>query len=263
MEIPILSKMIEATGALSNIALVIPQVNVGYQPTNPRGVSPPPLIFHYEGENIVTLQSEITDHYVENNSAIQDHMALRPEKITVHGFIGELNDVGIFPPVPSRAITTALASLAVFSPQLSTTAMNAYNTASSLYSTAKNAVDSAVSAWATITQGTGIQTKQQAMFMQFYGYWMNRNLFKIQTPWAIFMNMAIEEMRAIQAEDTRMVTDFFVTFKMIRFARTIESAPGSILDGRAVAQNQKIIDAGTHNPKISLSFADAKTKAGL
>jgi len=92
----VLSSSTTSMTALSNLALVVPQVaglfassanpknTVGYQPQNPQnllgqiGGGQPALLFHYEGEQRATIESDITDHYVEDNTAIQDQIALRP-----------------------------------------------------------------------------------------------------------------------------------------------------------------------------------------
>lgn len=56
--------------------------------------NPPPgiagFLFDIVGDEMVMLTSEITDHYVEDNTAIQDHVALAPEQITVKGIVAEL-----------------------------------------------------------------------------------------------------------------------------------------------------------------------------
>src|SRR5579863_4903278 len=112
----------------TSVALVTPQTNVGYQPQNQDGQQPPTLLFHYEAENTAQLQSDITDHFIEDNTAIQDQIALKPEKITVHGFIGELNDV--FPvSIPNNGqISALLPNVAQFVPQLTTAGQAAINT---------------------------------------------------------------------------------------------------------------------------------------
>src|SRR5271167_1789126 len=84
-----------AAAALGNLLLVTPNNTIGYQPQNPNNPTdnPPALLFNYEGENTVNLMSDITDHWVENNSSIQDQIALKPVEITTQGFIGELNNL--------------------------------------------------------------------------------------------------------------------------------------------------------------------------
>ncbi len=275
-----LTPITTAAGALSSLVLVSPQTTIGYQPTpiDAQGIitqRPPALLFHYEGEQTVALESDITDHYIEDNTAIQDQIALKPEIITTHGFIGELNDV---PPAALAVLQAAaqkLTSVTAYQPSLSATALLAYQDAFSLYQTGANAVNSAVSSWSSITGGGGEnvvgsqgletgafnastgnisnnQTKQQVAFQQFYGYWRARTLFTVQTPWAVFQNMAIRSLRAIQDAETRMITDFEVSFKMMRFAST-QTTQGiaPILQGRAALQNAGLTDLGTSAAQTS------------
>lgn len=247
INIAALSKLANAATSLSNLVLVTPQKTLGYQPQNPpnqdgtASTQPPPptLLFHYEGEQTVQLKSDISDHYVEDNTAIQDQIALRPEMITVHGFIGELNDLA--PPGLEKAKfwTNKLTTISSYAPKLTTTATNLFNTASRLYSNARNVRDSAVATWGTVT-GTGGQSvigsnglkqqpnqnKQQVAFQQFYGYWRSRTLFTVQTPWAVFQNCAIDSLRAVQDAETRVISEFEITFKLLRFANTIVLGTG-------------------------------------
>lgn len=286
-----LAPITTAATALSNLILVSPQSAQGYQPQNAPNASgtpstspqPPSLLFIYEGEQSVQVQSDITDHYIEDNTAIQDQIALKPERITTHGFIGELNDIA---PPALRALQTAAEKLTVidaYVPALSETALIAYSEAFFLYQIGANVSNAAVSAWASINStgqenvigSTGLesgvfnpatgtvsnnQTKQQVAFQQFYGYWRARTLFTVQTPWAVFQNMAIESLRAVQDETTRVITDFEITFKMIRTAQTAESnGIAAILQGRAAQQSAGITDLGTSTPSPSINLVTGLT----
>lgn len=273
-----LSQLTTGATALSNLILVTPQQTIGYQPTpiNPVNGQPLPLpsalLFHYEGENTAHLQSDITDHYVEDNTAIQDQIALKPEEVTTHGFIGELNDVAPAALAAVQTVANKLTTISAYTPSLSATALDAYNQAFQLYQVASNSANSAVAAWNSVT-GTpsgesvvgsnGItiypnQTKQQLMFQQFYGYWRNRTLFTVQTPWAVFQNMAIKDLIAVQDEKTNTITDFHVTFKMIRFAQTAFSIfSSSVYQGRAALQADGVVDLGTSTPPSSTSLNSA------
>jgi hypothetical protein len=274
-----LAPIATAAGALSNLVLVTPQQTIGYQPQNPPNTNgtpvqqPPTLVFNYEGEQTVTLESDITDHYVEDNTAIQDQIALRPEVVTTHGFIGELTDIS--PPAlqPLKTIADKLTIVGAYTPALSTTALIAYNQAFQLYQIGQNAAHAAVAAWASVSgqAGTGEsvisgnfnfpiglepnQNKQQTMFQQFYGYWVNRTLFTVQTPWAIFQNMAIRSLRAIQDAETRMITDFEISFKLMRFASTnIVPAIGVNQQGRLAFQAGGPTNLGTSTPPASIGL---------
>lgn len=269
-----LSQVTTAATGLSNLILVSPQTTIGYQPQNlptttgAPAQQPPALLFHYEGEQTVHLQSDITDHPIEDNTTIQDQIALKPEEVTTHGFIGELNNVP--PPILAAAqqIANKLTAISAYTPGLSTTALIAYNQAFQLYQVGQNAVNSAVSAWGSITGSGGQsvigsnglvsqpnQTKQQLMFQQFYGYWRSRTLFTVQTPWAVFQNMAIKDLVSIQDDKTNVITDFNVTFKMLRFASTqISLFDSSNFQGRGAFQSQGENNNGSQTPVSSQSL---------
>lgn len=250
-----------------------PQYTIGYQPTYPPQPSgaqstlpipqPAAFQFHYEGEQSITCQSDITDHYIEDNTAIQDQIAVKPEIIATHGFIGELNDV---PPLALRALQTAamsLTSIGAYVPQISSTALLAYNEAFFAYQLEQQAQAAIVSTWGAINgsggeavanSGNGAlinynqasQSLQQKAFQLFYAYWFNRVLFTVQTPWAVFVNCAINTLRPIQDAETNVITDFELSFKVIRTATTNVTTP--VVGGRAIAQQSSTTKLGSNTP---------------
>lgn len=245
--------------ALNNLILVSPQKTVGYQPqtsfaqTTKLQQSLPAILFHYEGEQSVMIESDITDHYIENNTALQDMISRKPETVTTHGYIGELNDVLPIGNTILQTLQSKLLTISAYTPQLTITALNAYNQAFQAYQIAANAFNSAVSTWATLSNTggesvvgntpfapLGNQNKQQTAFQQFYGYWANRTLFTVQTPWAVFQNMAIQSLRAVQDAETNVLTDFEVKFKRIRLAVTasVTNQQAQELQERARIQDQ-------------------------
>lgn len=273
-----LSQLTTSATALSNLILVTPQQSIGYQPQNQPSQDgqtkqqPPALLFNYEGEQTVSLTSDITDHYIEDNTAIQDQIALKPETITTHGFIGELNNVTPAALEPLKQAADKLTVITAYTPELTTTEQLAYANALQAYQLSQNVSNASVAAWNSINKtnygsttlaGTnvtseGLQTQQQLAFQQFYGYWRNRTLFTVQTPWAIFKDMAILSLRAIQDSETRMITDFEVTFKMIRTATTLStSSIGANFEGRAAFQAGGLTDLGTSTPPSDITLQQA------
>ena len=73
-----------------------------------------------------------------------------------------------------------------------------------------------------------------------------RERFPVQTPWAVFQNMAILRLTATQDAETNVITDFEVTFKLIRMASTIFRLP--ISSGCFSAQNAANQNLGTSTP---------------
>lgn len=259
--------------ALSNLILATPNANPGYQPQQkifPDGSvaqKDPPILFDYEGEQTGTFESDITDHYIEDNTAVQDQIALRPEIITTRGFIGELNDV--VPPLLQALQVAAnkLTVISAFTPGLSSTALLAYNEAFQAYQLASLASSAGVAAWGFISgNGSQTQTKQQAAFARFYGYYRNRTLFTVQTPWAIFQNMAIKSLRPVQDAETNTVTEFQVEFKMMRFASTISTSGISLqFQGRTANQATLGVNTGasTGSPSSSSLLGVGSLTSGI
>lgn len=267
-------------GSLSNLLLASPQSTQGYLPENaPTSTGlisllqgPPSILFHYEGEQSVTLASDITDHFVEDNTAIQDQIALKPIVITTHGFIGELNNVPPYPLALLQQALNTLSAVGAYLPALTLTAQNAYNAAFAAYQLEQSAVNSATSAISSIGGQSGEsvigsvndgitsvanQNRQQTYFQLFYGYWQSRTLFTVQTPWAIFQNMAILNCRPVQSAEDRMVTDFEVTFKQMNFASTALLGPVLQGSGRNITQSATSLGGGTNALNPSISSAQA------
>lgn len=245
--------------SLSNLILVTPNVDIGYQPQNADGSNeqlPKAFFFDYEGDQTLSLMSEITDHYVEDNKAIADQIALKPEEFTVNGFVAELNDIAPLPLAPIKEVAEALTFVSNYVPEVSRTALIAYDTAKFAYDTANSILNSAVQTFSNITNGSAlgtVQTKQQVAFLDFYGYWQARRLFTIQTPWMIMNDMVIKSLKAVQSSETESYTDFEITFKKMRFASSnivnLSETIGSILSGHSQNQADPKINKGSQSPE--------------
>lgn len=264
--------------ALSNLVLVNPQKNIGIQAMLPSGSSesePESFLFDFEGENSVTLDMDITDHFVEDNTALQDHVAIKPVMIETEGFVGELSDIAPRDLLPLKKLADKLTTLQPFLPQLSATALIAYNDALQAYQTAQAAASAAVQAWSQvpligstpnlpgfIQSRLPVQNKQQAAYDRFYAYAQNRQLFRVQTPWAVFENMEIKTLRAVQDPNTRTMSTFNVTFKQMRFTSTLTNGSATAL-GRAVDQSASIEDRGLSIPIPGPSLNTQLNTSGL
>lgn len=270
--------------ALSNLALVTPILTPSYGPIGSSesnfGTSlGPALQFDIEGENKVTLKSDIPDEYLEDNTSESDNIALKPAMVTVHGFKGELaNTFPSFLP-PASQVQAILGAVGAFSPSFSVSAQNTINGAAQTYQAVQAAVNGAVTAWNSITGGQnqtvissgGIlavgatQNKQQMIFAQFFGYWFNKTLFAVQTPWATIIPMAIEEITFTQDEKTNTITDVFITFKQIRYVSTFNTS-SIVPTGRAANQSAPLTLNGSASltPTADITtFYSAQNTNGL
>ena len=248
--------------AIAGILLVSPKTVIGYQPTGGTNIIgmpnilQPPLIFHYEGEQDVSLESDITDHYIETNEAVQDQVSLKPILINTHGFIGELTDIADSKILGKlKTVASSLYLLSAYTPGLSVDALLAYNTAFQVYQLGSSIYNAGVAAFSSAGL-SGMQNKQQTYFTKFYGYWLQKMLFDVQTPWATFHNCIISKLRAVQDAETSMITDFNITFKVMRFAD--QATEGFVdMQGRAAVKGSPSTNNGTVTTTSSTSLAGA------
>lgn len=188
------------------------------------------FVFDIDGEARVELNNEITDHYVENNSVVQDHIAVKPKKITLRNYVGELTSPGLPSSTASTVNTVAqkLTQLGALLPALSAGATQAQ----SIYDQSQSG---ALSGGSLIAAGAGTaanlyamvknlisaqSNKQQAAYQYFKAMRDTRQIFSIQTPFEFMTNMAIESIVAVQPEDSAFISNFAITLKEIRVAAT-------------------------------------------
>lgn len=243
--------------SLSNLIVVSAQKETGYQPQSEDQKSlGESILFHYEGDQSIQLNSDITDHYVEDNTAKHDQIGLKPERYTTRGYIGELNDVIPKEAIALKTIADKLVVMSAYTPELTIAGLVAFNQAKQVYDTAlavKEAYQT-VAKWKTNKLGFGDstkpQTKQAIVYQLFYGYWAARTLFTVQTPWTIMNDMAIESLKSVQGEDSNSVSDFEITFKKMRFASTKEVLSSSSDIYTNMSREVKDIGQGTTGPDV-------------
>ena len=222
------------------------------------------FLFDIVEDETVDLSSMITDYYVESGSPAQDHIALRPERITVRGYQGEYKNIVSDKPTMLEKGFQKLTTLQSYLPVLSSAASNLYNDLKNFsiekdWGTFEGAWEGAISignmasnlfeAYSDINIP---QNEQQKAFIYFEALRNARVTFTVQTPFRTYTDMAIESIRARQGGDTRDSSSFDITFKKIRFVTTditsLEEKPSEKIveqaQGRLTEQVQKKINAG-------------------
>lgn len=184
------------------------------------------FVFDIAQEEGVDLMSVITDHYVETGSPVQDHIALRPERVTVRGLVGEYKDIVSGQKTPIEKITQKLTTLASYLPAVSQaagaiyTGLNDLKKAEGLVQTATALGDTASSLFEAYRNINIPQNEQQKAFIFFEALRNARATFTIQTPFRYYTDMAIESMRVVQSGATKDQSDFSISFKKIRYVDT-------------------------------------------
>lgn len=235
------------------------------------------FLFDAEGESVTRLNADITDHYAEDNKPFQDHIAIHPTRITLKGYVGEV--IYTQPGQDQSFLQTAVQKLTqinAFLPELSAGAQQiqaAYQNsnifgdpsvnlnsitlpdAANIYGLVKNIIGS-----------FGEEARQQNAYQYFKALMNQGVLMGVQTPWEFLTNMAIESIVAIQGEQSKYITDFTITLKQIRIAKTISQAYSTNSSGISTPGNLStqgnqtapgVTSSGTSDPSAETQLSGA------
>lgn len=217
------------------------------------------------GEETLSADTDVTDHYVESNEAYQDQISLKPKIYTIQGEVGELvwyqkNDTeqglgqvaqrleGVISFLPSRSKSFN---------QMKAKAMKALQ----WVDTASNVVSKINS----LADDYG-RSKQENAFARLCSYRDNRTVLNIKTPWGTLESYTITNLKFTQPKDTKDKTLISITFKEFRTTSLGKPVPfdSSKYQGNAVFENQPPIDSGktsganADNPNFTESMRDEK-----
>ena len=278
-----INSLSQPAAAIANLALVSPVTNIGYQPLSSTDFTTigQAFYFHAEMDNDVDLEAEVTDNFLEDNTFANDHIVLKPPVVMVRAVQGEVTL--ILPSLGPLGVTVQniLPIISAFSPSFSVSAQNVINQTAQAYQEINTAANGAVSAINSLAGETGAnvitasgqiqtsptQTQQQAMFSQIYGYWFQQasfaqpTLFNIQTPYAIFTPMALISCKARQNAETVTVSEFTLTFKMVRIINDAAQQTTSI--GRAANLAAPLVYNGNSVPTSSPSLSSQLPSGGF
>ncbi len=233
--------------------------------TLPEGVQG--FVFDIFKENSIELEAEITDHYVEDNSYMQDHIAERPERVSLSGLVGELtmqdtigsvrdalnsDNLSVSDVLNNNALidtaTQKMGILEALLPPLSNRDYNLFMKAQDAYrqSTALLRKGQELNLYELFEQKAVAVTKQAKAFQFFQEALKNRISLIVVTPFQELDNMFIESIRANRSESTG-VSNFEVRLKRVRTAQTKVTQKKAV--GRTAMQKQETVDHGLDNGK--------------
>lgn len=205
--------------------------------------------FHIPESEQVNMESDITDHYTDSNSVIQDHVAKRPVVLTLSGYQGEyfysVNEIED----ALANVTPVLSLVKQFVPKLSAATIQAkqgwLNYQNTINTGGGIGENQNIDPLKTLTENTTLANKagvlwnslngvdlfklfqdlyklksaQTRAFLFFEALWKSEAVFTVETTWKRYDNMMIQKVLPIR-ESNADITSFTVTFKQMNFAQT-------------------------------------------
>lgn len=227
------------------------------------------FVFDYEGEDTVTLQAEITDHYLESNDPVQDHIAQKPVRVVLRGFVSELAQkapaglVGALAAIQNK-LTAVPAYLGKYTPGAIQGIQRSLTTVQSTVNQINLGLAKVQNIVSFLPGAAPQKSKQQVAFAQLQALWLSRQVLTVQTPYQYFDSMVIESISFIQPEETQSWSDISVTLKQLRFVETKSVAASSTFGGRAANQRQSQVSQGkTQGTPADASILYSLGKAAL
>lgn len=203
-------------------------------------------LFDIDMDAEIVVNSDITDHYTEQNNPINDNWAVKPEEITLTGLVAELIQYAVPAPASQSPVPDPVPVIPGYPPELTPQAQQDDDQTVATATLTSDAVASSQSIYGYfVDKGDKdqIRTTQAIVFAYFYQVILGRQLVSVETPWGTMTDMALINCRTRQGPDSKSVTDFSLTFKKIRYVDDITINPGQ-LAGRVAAQRAPVTQKG-------------------
>jgi hypothetical protein len=235
--------------------------NYFVKPKNVRGIGG--FVFDYEGETSLQSVAEITDHYTEANVAIHDHIAIKPIRITLRGYAGEVVQqepqglVGALNLLQNK-LTTVDAYLGKYTPGMIGKIQGVVTKAQNITTTIDQTLSRVNNVVGLFTGANPADTAQTKAYNWLYALQTTRQVFVVETPYGPLDNMVIETLSFIQPESTKYWSDISVTLKQLRYVEvpnTTQLFNGGRLANQATAKVTQGATKGTPDSSTLLNLS--------
>ena len=232
--------------------------------------------FHIPTREQAKLENEVTDHYVDTNSAVQDHIACKPVQITLTGLQGDyfysVNEIEDM----LANVTPTLSLVKQFVPKLSAATIQAkqgwLNYQNTINTGGGIGENQNIDPSKTLTENTTLASKagvlwnslngvdlfklfqnlyklksaQTRAYLFFEALRKSRAVFSVECSWRSYQNMTVTQVTALRDENAD-ITDITVALKQISFVqslvRSYENTAGRTREQLAAVEN-KGVDKG-------------------
>lgn len=190
------------------------------KPDNLNGIAG--FVFDIIDNDSITLESDISKNYVEDNSSRGDHIALKPEQVSVTGFTGELKERTERAIPLLNELESKLTTIEAYLPSLPVPLAQSYQSVKKSIETFDRGYKGVEDLYNLFFSNDprDKETNQSRAFSFFYSMWENREIFTVDTPHKLFTNMAISKLDVSQG-DSVSVSEFIIVFEKIRFTKEV------------------------------------------
>jgi len=217
------------------------------------------------------FESDVTDHYTESGSFINDQIVNKPIRVTLTGLVGELvyrRPSGARGVV--RQIAGRLSQVAAYggnwTPSFVSKIQGIVGKAQTAAALADNYIRQAQNAAGAVTSALGQSASlQKKAYDQIAYLWRQKTIFTVTTPWARHSAMVITALGFRQDESSNDFSTISITLKEFRFAQTkLSIFKGGDTDITAIqsSDGQSQGTAGTSNKTFLKSVGDGKPDFG-
>lgn len=222
--------------------------------------------FHIVQQEQIKLHNDVTDHYVDTNRPVQDHIAPKPVTITLRGLQGEyFYSVNQIEDLLAK-VTPTMALVDQFLPKLSDATKQikaAYNKKvfnklleKDAYNEDLTVIDKIglglqtfndTNLFATFQQLYKLKSAQTRAFFFFEALFKSQLIFTVETTYKRYDYMVITDIQALRDENAD-ITDFTLTFKQINVTASLVRDLNNAA-GRTRQQLAKIVNKGIDRGK--------------
>lgn len=179
----------------------------------------------------ILLQNDITDHYMDDGSVVQDHVVQRPIEITLSGLQGDyfytVNKVEAILSQITPVISLCKTALPLLTPIVKQQKV-LFQTAKAATGSTFNNLIKAEGAYFTANYMDLFETfqtifklksTQTRAYMFFEALWRSQLPFTVETTWRRFDNMVVKTVKPVR-DNNADITDFTIVCKQVNFAST-------------------------------------------